>query len=92
VAGDTGAGKTEAFLFPILLDLAAEPPDLRRRPGVRAILVYPRIRLARNQLGRLLRYVEALHAAGGPRLTVGLQNGDVPGSFYFLRTQKKWSR
>jgi len=78
IAGDTGAGKTEAFLFPILLDIASEPPELRQKPGVRAVLVYPRIRLARNQLGRLLRYTGEFHAAGGPRLTVGIQNGDVP--------------
>ncbi|RME51006.1 MAG: DEAD/DEAH box helicase, partial [Caldilineae bacterium] len=78
IAGDTGAGKTEAFLFPILLDIASEPPEARRQPGVRAVLVYPRIRLARNQLGRLLRYTGRFHAAGGPRITIGIQNGDVP--------------
>lgn len=92
VAGDTGAGKTEAFLFPVLMDIAVEAPDLRRQPGVRALLVYPRIRLARNQLGRLLRYTKALQAAGGPRVTVGIQNGDVPGNFYLIRTEKKWKR
>ncbi len=78
IAGDTGAGKTEAFLFPILFDIAGEPPDERRRPGVRAVLVYPRIRLARNQLGRMLRYVTRLAEAGGPQITVGIQNGDTP--------------
>lgn len=88
VAGDTGAGKTEAFLFPILLDIASEPPDLRQQSGVRAVLVYPRIRLARNQLGRLLRYIGYFHVAGGPRLTVGIQNGDVPGSSTVLA--EKW--
>jgi hypothetical protein len=78
VAGDTGAGKTEAFIFSILLDIASEPPEIRGQPGVRAVLVYPRIRLARNQLGRLLRYTGRFQAAGGPRITVGIQNGDVP--------------
>ena len=86
IAGDTGAGKTEAFLFPILLDIAGESPELRQQPGVRAVLVYPRIRLARNQLGRLLCYTGRFHAASGPRtcgehsrtITVGIQNGDVP--------------
>ncbi len=78
ISGDTGAGKTEAFIFPILLDIASEPPEVREQPGVRAVLVYPRIRLARNQLGRLLRYTGRFHAAGGPRITVGIQNGDVP--------------
>jgi len=56
----------------------ATVPEVREQPGVRAVLVYPRIRLARNQLGRLLRYTGRFHAAGGPRITVGIQNGDVP--------------
>jgi len=43
--GATGAGKTEAFLFPILLDIASEPLEMRQRRGVCAVLVYPRIRL-----------------------------------------------
>ncbi len=78
IAGDTGAGKTEAFLFPILLYIASELPNIRSMPGVRAILVYPRIRLARNQLSRFLRYTTLLHASQGPRITIGIQNGDVP--------------
>jgi hypothetical protein len=89
VSGDTGAGKTEAFLFPILLDIGSEPPELRQKPGVRAVLVYPRIRLARNQLGRLLRYIDRFRAAGGQRITVGIQNGDVPASLVPIR--EKWA-
>ena len=90
VSGDTGAGKTEAFLFPILLDIASEPPELRQQSGVRAVLVYPRIRLARNQLGRLLRYTGRFQQAGGPRLTVGIQNGDVPRDRAVI--VEKWQR
>lgn len=89
ISGDTGAGKTEAFLFPILLDIAAEPPELRQQPGVRAVLVYPRIRLARNQLGRLLRYSGRFYQAGGPRLNVGIQNGDVPSTLAAM--SGKWA-
>ncbi|GHO61372.1 hypothetical protein KSC_002640 [Ktedonobacter sp. SOSP1-52] len=80
VAGDTGAGKTEAFFFPILLDIACEPAQLRVRQGVRAVLVYPRIRLARNQLSRLLRYTTKLQKKGAPPITLGVQIGDVPDS------------
>jgi hypothetical protein len=87
ISGDSGAGKTEAFLFPILLDIASESPELRARPGVRAVLVYPRIRLARNQLARLLRYIGRFHAAGSPRMTIGIQNGDVPSN---LAAVQKW--
>jgi hypothetical protein len=78
ISGDTGAGKTEAFLFPILLDVVAESPTERATPGVRAVFVYPRIRLARNQLGRVLRYTGGLAEHGGPQITVGIQNGDTP--------------
>ncbi|GHO61339.1 hypothetical protein KSC_002310 [Ktedonobacter sp. SOSP1-52] len=78
VAGDTGAGKTEAFLFPILLDIAHEPESLRSRQGVRAVLVYPRIRLARNQLTRLLKYTTRFQEKDGPRITLGIQNSNVP--------------
>jgi hypothetical protein len=91
IAGDTGAGKTEAFFFPILLDIASEPDDLRLRQGVRAVLVYPRIRLARNQLKRLLQYTVHLHDAGGARVTFGIQNGDVPDSAQKLQ-DKKWPK
>ncbi len=90
IAGDTGAGKTEAFFFPILLDIASEPPDLRQHQGVRAVLVYPRIRLARNQLGRLLRYTSRFLKAGGPRITFGIQNGDVPSNRADI-TRKQWA-
>lgn len=90
VAGDTGAGKTEAFLFPILLDIASESPDLQRQAGVRAVLVYPRIRLARNQLARLLRYTTQFEVGGGPRLTIGIQNGDVPSRVGVIC--EKWTR
>ena len=90
IAGDTGAGKTEAFFFPILLDIASETPDLRQHQGVRAVLVYPRIRLARNQLGRLLRYTSRFIKAGGPRITFGIQNGDVPSNRADI-ARKQWA-
>lgn len=89
IAGDTGAGKTEAFLFPILLDIINESTAERQHPGVRAVLVYPRIRLARNQLARLLRYIGLLRASGAPPITVGIQNGDTPRNRQAI--QEKWS-
>lgn len=89
IAGDTGAGKTEAFFFPILLDIASESTELRQHQGVRAVLVYPRIRLARNQLGRLLRYTSRFFKASGPRITFGIQNGDVPSKQSDI-SNKKW--
>src|SRR5439155_22814941 len=50
VATGTGSGKTECFLYPILDALLKEPEDERRRPGVRALLVYPLNALANDQL------------------------------------------
>ncbi len=55
VAG-TGAGKTEAFLIPIL-ERALEDPY---RPGVRALLVYPTKALARDQLQRVNSLVSSV--------------------------------
>src|SRR5689334_6185819 len=50
VATGTGSGKTECFLYPILDSLLNEPPEVRRQPGVRALLVYPLNALANDQL------------------------------------------
>ncbi len=79
VAGDTGSGKTEGFLFPILARIAQQKSDLARsgsamHPGVGAVLVYPRIKLALNQLGRITRILKLWELYGGPRLTIGVQN------------------
>ena len=78
VAGDTGAGKTEAFLFPILLSILNEPLRIQAQEGVRAILIYPRIRLAHNQLRRLIRITRDLSAVLNRKLTIGVQNGSIP--------------
>jgi hypothetical protein len=47
-ATGTGSGKTETFLFPIAHDLLCDPDP--KRPGVRALLVYPMNALANDQL------------------------------------------
>jgi len=55
VAG-TGAGKTEAFLIPILERVLEDP----YRPGVRALLVYPTKALARDQISRVNSLVSSV--------------------------------
>ena len=50
VATGTGSGKTECFLYPILDALLKETPEQRKKPGVRALLVYPLNALANDQL------------------------------------------
>lgn len=87
VAGDTGSGKTEAFLLPILARIAQQKRELagsRINSGVGAVLVYPRIKLALNQLQRIVKILKLWELYGGPRLTVGVQNRDVPTSINHL--------
>lgn len=77
VAADTGSGKTEAAGLPLIAGALYD--QLRGIVGTRAVLVYPRIRLAANQAQRLTRYLAALgRVEGMPTLTIGLQNGSVP--------------
>ncbi len=64
VATGTGSGKTECFLYPILDSLLKEP-DLRK-PGVRALLVYPLNALANDQLYKRIvpLFVDKFHSKG----------------------------
>ncbi|MCY1646663.1 AAA domain-containing protein [Caulobacter sp. SL161] len=85
IAADTGSGKTEAAAFPLIAGAAAD--RLRGVRGVRAILAYPRIRLATNQAQRLASYLaDFAQQPGMPTVTLGLQIGPVPQSFDQLRT------
>ncbi|WP_368923510.1 AAA domain-containing protein [Brevundimonas vancanneytii] len=80
IAADTGSGKTEAALLPLLAAAAAD--RLNGVKGVRAILAYPRVRLASNQAQRLAGYLASFSEAPGmPTLTLGLQVAAVPRSF-----------
>ena len=45
----TGSGKTESFLYPILNELMSEVENGNREVGVRAIFLYPMLRI-RNRL------------------------------------------
>jgi hypothetical protein len=80
IAADTGSGKTEAAVLPLIAGVAADVLSGVR--GVRAIMTYPRIRLATNQAQRLAGYLSALSRQPGmPTLTLGLQVSQVPGRF-----------
>src|SRR3546814_6429880 len=65
VAADTGSGKTEAAALPLIAAAAAD--RLQGMMGVRAILAYPRIRLAANQAQRLAQYLAGLAREPGMR-------------------------
>lgn len=53
VATGTGSGKTEAFLYPVLLHLYQEFQAGDLCPGVRALILYPMNALANDQRDRL---------------------------------------
>lgn len=89
VATATGSGKTECFLLPLLYSLLSEGDDLRRSPGVRALLVYPMNALVEDQMHRLRQILfwinlscQNQHGLGGNRLarqlTFGRYTGNTP--------------
>jgi hypothetical protein len=80
VVADTGSGKTESAALPLIAAAAAD--RFAGTAGVKAVLVYPRIRLLCNQAQRLAHYLSALppHQCR-PLLTIGLQTGDAPRFF-----------
>lgn len=91
VAADTGSGKTEAAAFPLIVGAAAD--RLRGVAGVRALLAYPRIRLAANQAQRLVSYLAALAGqAGMPTVTLGLQFTQVPSAYRYADEAAGWRR
>ena len=62
VTAGTGAGKTEAFLLPVLNDLFLHP----RQPGekgIRALLLYPMNALVNDQVERLSNWLSAQTAS-----------------------------
>jgi len=65
VATGTGSGKTEAFLYPILLHLYQEFKQSALGSGVRALVLYPMNALANDQRDRL-------GSPGGPSTPPGI--------------------
>ncbi|SHK94868.1 DEAD/DEAH box helicase [Rhodothermus profundi] len=79
VATGTGSGKTEAFLYPILLHLYREYQQGQLGPGVRALVLYPMNALAHDQRERLGTICQRLEAFGSPfRFTFGQYIGETP--------------
>ena len=73
VATGTGSGKTESFLYPLVDELLGEGEN--RRPGIRAILVYPLNALANDQMHRIARLL--FRDLGDPGITLGRFTGQV---------------
>ena len=79
VATGTGSGKTEAFLYPILLHLYQEFQAGKLAPGVRALILYPMNALANDQRERLGKICERLEEENSPfRFTFGQYIGETP--------------
>ncbi len=93
IAADTGSGKTEAAILPLIAAAAADYSSGKR--GVRAILAYPRVRLATNQAQRIASYLSKFNAQKGmPTLTLGVQIAQVPRTFASLHDRDRaagWS-
>lgn len=91
IAADTGSGKTEAAVLPLITAAAAD--RLRGIRGVRAVMAYPRTRLAANQAQRLAGYLAGLaRQEGMPTVTMGLQFTQVPTSFAYADEGAGWRR
>jgi hypothetical protein len=94
ITAETGTGKTEAGLLPLMAGAVVDVLGGIR--GTRAVLVYPRIRLAANQAQRITGYLAALSRVEGmPLLTLGMQNLDVPMDLDRLNERDKekgWAR
>lgn len=79
VATGTGSGKTEAFLYPVLLHLYKEFQAGALCPGVRALILYPMNALANDQRERLGTICQKLEEANSSfRFTFGQYIGETP--------------
>lgn len=79
VATGTGSGKTESFIYPILLSLYQELKAGNTEPGVRALVLYPMNALANDQRARLGEIGRKLEQGESPfRLTFGQYTGETP--------------
>ncbi|MGO6755907.1 DEAD/DEAH box helicase [Rhizobium ruizarguesonis] len=80
VATGTGSGKTESYLWPILDHCRAN----KRKPGIKAILIYPMNALATDQARRMARAIETIPALKGVR--AGIYADSEPGNASDLMT------
>jgi DEAD/DEAH box helicase/MrfA Zn-binding domain/Helicase conserved C-terminal domain len=79
VATGTGSGKTESFLYPILLHLYQEFKAGTLGPGVRALVLYPMNALANDQRDRLGDICQRLAVnASAFRFSFGEFIGETP--------------
>ena len=76
----TAAGKTEAFLIPIMNNLL----EMKHRDagnGVKVVLFYPTKALAADQLQRIMELVYNLNTTLTNKITIGVYHGDIEERF-----------
>src|SRR4030042_3010245 len=79
VATGTASGKTEAFLYPILLHLYNEFQAGNLGPGARALILYPMNALSNDQRERLGKICVRLQRSGARfQFTFGQYVGETP--------------
>ena len=79
VATGTGSGKTECFLYPILIHLYEEFLQNKLGPGVRALILYPMNALANDQRERLGEICQKLKEGNSRfEFTFGQYIGETP--------------
>lgn len=91
VCAGTGSGKTLAFYLPALSTILHDhATDADERPWVKAISIYPRNELLKDQLREIFFRVRGLSPVNGRRrLRIGAFYGDVPG---FAGRAMNWPR
>jgi DEAD/DEAH box helicase len=81
IGAGTGAGKTKAFYIPALAEIAA---SLTAGRWVRALAIYPRVELLKDQLAEAYSEVgkldNILKSHGRRAITIGAYYGDTPSS------------
>lgn len=77
ITARTAAGKTEAFLFPILNNIISIKKTLNNPKGIKSFLIYPTKALANDQLQRILNILYRLNKYLDKKITVGVYHGDI---------------
>lgn len=79
ITAKTAAGKTEAFIIPIVNYILAQKEKESEKKGVRAILMYPTKALANDQLQRIFELVAFINSRidKNKQITVGVYHGDI---------------
>ncbi|RRR69304.1 MAG: DEAD/DEAH box helicase, partial [Candidatus Viridilinea halotolerans] len=93
VTAGTGAGKTYAFFLPVLVKVILDRV-LRKKIGVKAICIYPRLALSENQLRDFVEAIfcvnQVLAAEDLPLISIGIESGSaVYECSDFQRTDQK---